>query len=259
MSNDPCLDAAYAEWGTQNLSAAQRKRLHRTSTVGGGTPNKATLALATQPGSPDDELWMEAASIADAAERAHLQETAAKKKLNGRNRKRRDGASTRRQNPKQPKKPKQQKTNRQNQQEQPAAQTQPANTQNQNHQEQPAAQTQLANNQNQQEQASVQTQLAQMPAQTRAQTITLAGKSITIEDDSQAQFLLQAAEEYKRRQRVEANKMRAQRIQTLKKELSRLKVEGAGLHQQLMMNDCSTQKCELELRELTMELNAQQQ
>ena len=45
MSNDPCLDAAYAEWGTQNLSAAQRKRLHRTSTVGGGTPNKATLAL----------------------------------------------------------------------------------------------------------------------------------------------------------------------------------------------------------------------
>ena len=241
MSNDPCLDAAYAEWGTQNLSAAQRKRLHRTSTVGGGTPNKATLALATQPGSPDDELWVEAASIADAAERAHQQETAAKKKLNGRNRKRKDGASTRRQNPKQPKKPKQQKTNSQNQQEQPAAQTQ------------------LANNQNQQEQASVQTQLAQMPAQTRAQTITLAGKSITIEDDSQAQFLLQAAEEYKRRQRVEANKMRAQRIQTLKKELSRLKVEGAGLHQQLMMNDCSTQKCELELRELTMELNAQQQ
>ena len=72
MSNDPCLDAAYAEWGTQNLTAAQRKRLQRTNTVGGGTPNKATLALATQPGSPDDELWMEAASIADAAERAHL-------------------------------------------------------------------------------------------------------------------------------------------------------------------------------------------
>ena len=98
-----------------------------------------------------------------------------------------------------------------------------------------------------------------MPTQTRSQTITLAGKSITIADDAQAQFLLEAAEEYKKRKKVEANKMRAQRIQTLKKELSRLRVNGAGLHQQLMMNDCQKQKCELELRELTGELTVQQQ
>ena len=71
MSNDPCLEPAYAEWGTQDLTAAQRKRLQRTSTVGGGTPNKATLTLATEPENSDDEFWKEAASIAGELERAH--------------------------------------------------------------------------------------------------------------------------------------------------------------------------------------------
>ena len=70
MSNDPCLEPAYADWGTQDLTAAQRKR-HRTSTVGGGTPNKATLTLATEPDHSDDEFWKEAASIAGELERAH--------------------------------------------------------------------------------------------------------------------------------------------------------------------------------------------
>ena len=70
MSNDPCLEPAYADWGTQELTAAQQKR-HRTSTVGEGTPNKATLTLATEPDNSDDEFWEEAASIAGELERAH--------------------------------------------------------------------------------------------------------------------------------------------------------------------------------------------
>ena len=80
---DPCLDAAYAEWGTQKLTAAQRKRYHhRTSTIGEGTPSKTLkkprLQPQPQPGGEDNDdydsdsdFWKEVEKVAGAAKKQH--------------------------------------------------------------------------------------------------------------------------------------------------------------------------------------------
>ena len=211
------------------MTAAQRKCVQRNSTVGGGTPNKATLTLATEPDHSDDEFWKEAASIAGELERAHQNVRGTTAKVKRKRQQQQSGNSN-----KAATAPKQQKTDKPKRKRKPNAAKVITAPKQQPKTDKPKQQEQQKqDNQNQQEQPTVQKQLALMPIQTRSQTITLAGKSITIADDAQAQFLLEAAEEYKKRKKVEANKMRAQRIQTLKKELSRLRVNGAGLHPQL--------------------------
>ena len=78
--------------------------------------------------------------------------------------------------------------------------------------------------------------------------------TFTVEDEGQAQAAAEAIEKYKRDQRVQHNKARAQRIQQLMAELTKLNGIDASLHQQKQWNDAQKQKCTQEL----LQLKAQQ-